>query len=128
MYANAFIQSSGAGLYRFVQYPAFQDTFRASSQSSSAGHLVFIDRIGRFRFRTEMCFDVETAGDGWVMLSNPDARLYAVGRTVEDAKDDLEETLGDIMDDYVLCDESELHESGIELRRWFMENVEVISE
>ena len=75
------------------------------------------EMIGRFRFRTALCFDVEAAGDGWILLSNPRIGLYAAGRTMEGAKADLEETLGDILEDYVLCDESELHRSGIGLRR-----------
>ena len=73
-----------------------------------------------------MCFDVESADDGWMLLSNPRIGLYATGRTMEEAEADLEETLGDILEDYVLCDESELHGSGIELREWFTENVEVV--
>ena len=60
------------------------------------------------------------------MMSNSDVILYAVGRTIEEAKADLEETLGDILEDYFLCDESDLHESGIELRRWFKENVKTL--
>ncbi len=46
--------------------------------------------------------------------------------TIDEAKTDLEETLDDILEDYVLCDESDLHESGIELRRWFIDNSRVI--
>lgn len=87
---------------------------------------VYFGTIGRFRFRTALCFDVEPADDGWMLLSNSDIGLYATGRTMEEAEADLEETLGDILEDYVLCDESELHESGIGLREWFMENVEVV--
>ena len=75
-----------------------------------------------------MYFDVESAGEEWVLLSNCNNRLYAVGRSIKDAKVDLEETLNDFLEDYVLCDESELHESGLELRRWFTDNVEVISD
>lgn len=82
--------------------------------------------IGRFRFRSDMCFDVESADDGWILLSNPRIGLYAAGRTMEEAEADLEETLGDILEDYILCDESELHGSGIEPREWFTENVEVV--
>ena len=82
--------------------------------------------IGRFRFRSDMCFYVEPADDGWMLLSNPRIRLYAAGRTMGEAEADLEETLGDILEDYVLCNESELHGSGIELRKWFLENVEVV--
>ena len=87
---------------------------------------VRIGKIGRFRFRSALCFDVESADDGWMLLSKPRIGLYAAGRTMEEAEADLEETLGDILEDYVLCDESELHESGIGLRRWFLENVEVV--
>ena len=82
--------------------------------------------IGRFRFRSTLYFDVESADDGWMLLSNPRIGLYATGRTMEEAEADLEETLGDILEDYVLCDESELHGSGVELREWFKENVEVV--
>ena len=87
---------------------------------------VHFGTIGRFRFRSDMCFDVESAGDGWILLSNPRIGLHAAGRTMEEAEADLEETLSDILEDYILCDESELHRSGIELREWFMENVEVV--
>ena len=87
---------------------------------------VYFGTIGRFRFRTALCFDVGPADDGWTLLSNPCVGLYAAGRTMEEAEADLEETLGDILEDYVLCNESELHGSGIELREWFTENVEVV--
>lgn len=95
-------------------------------QSSSTDHIAMIDRVGRFKFKSNIYFDIESAGDGWIMLSNSDSRLCAVGKDIEEAKADLEEKLGDILDDYVLCDESELHESGIEVRKWFLKNVEVI--
>lgn len=83
-------------------------------------------RVGNFWFDPNARFNVESLDNGWIMLSNSDVRLYAVGRTIEEAKADLAETLGDIQEDYVLCDESDLHESGIELRRWFMENVRTL--
>ena len=95
-------------------------------QSSSTDHIAMIDRVGRFKFKSNIYFDIESAGDGWIMLSNSDSRLCAVRKDIEEAKADLEEKLGDILDDYVLCDESELHDSGIELRKWFLENVEVV--
>ena len=90
------------------------------------GQYVCVGTIGRFRFRSVVCFDVESADDGWMLLSNPRIGLYATGRTMEEAEADLEETLGDILENYVLCDESELHGSGIGLRRWFLENVEIV--
>lgn len=129
MFINAFVQgSSGVGSYGFSQNSTIQSKINASKQSSSYGRLIIIDTIGRFRFKTDMYFDVESAGEEWVLLSNCNNRLYAVGRSIKDAKVDLEETLNDFLEDYVLCDESELHESGLELRRWFTDNVEVISD
>ena len=95
-------------------------------QPSSTDYIAVIDRVGRFRFKSNIYFDIESAGDGWVTLINSDSRLCAVGKDIEEAKADLEETLEDILDDYVLCDKSELHESGIELREWFLKNVEVV--
>lgn len=129
MFANAFDQvCTNVGSYKSGQRSTIGYTFKPSAQSSSTDHFTTIDLIGRFRFKTDMCFDIESAGDGWLMLSNSDSRLYAIGRTIEEAKADLEKTLNDILDDYVLCDESELHESGIELKKWFIENVEVITQ
>ena len=55
-----------------------------SNQSSSAGGLV-IDRVGRFWFGSDIPFDMERAGDVWVMLSNTGVDLYAVGRAMADA-------------------------------------------
>lgn len=129
MFVDMTIQkSSGSGNYGLIQNSTIQDTFRKTIQSSSTGYLIVIDKIGHFKFKSDMYFDKEAAGEGWIMLSNSNAKLYAIGRTIEEAKADLEETLNDIHEDYVLCDESELHISGIKLRTWFNENVEVLSE
>lgn len=129
MFVNAFDQiCTNVGSYKFSQRSTIGYTFKSLAQSSSTDYFTTIDAVGRFRFKTNMFFDIESAGDGWLMLSNSNSRLYAIGRTIEEAKADLEETLNDILDDYVLCDESELHESGIELKKWFIENVEVITQ
>ena len=129
MFTNEFVHvGTSIGSYKSNQISTIGCTFKTSIQSSSTDYITVIDRVGRFKFKSEMYFDREYAGDGWIMLSNSDSRLYAVGKDIEEAKADLEETLGDILDDYVLCDESELHESGIKLREWFLKNVEVISQ
>lgn len=129
MFANAFDQiCTNVGSYKFSQRSTIGYAFKSLAQSSSTDYFTTIDAVGRFRFKTNMFFDIESAGDGWLMLSNSNSRLYAIGRTIEEAKADLEETLNDILDDYVLCDESELHESGIDLKKWFIENVEVITQ
>ena len=50
--------------------------------------------VGNFWFDPNVHFNVESLDNGWIMLSNSDVRLYAVGRTIEEAKADLAETLG----------------------------------
>lgn len=91
----------------------------------STGCVISLDSAGRFRFREPLDFHYESIGNEWVVIGNDYVWLHVGGPSLEEAIDDLEETLGDIYEDYVLCDESELHESGLELRRWFIGNVRV---
>ncbi len=89
---------------------------------------ILIGTLGRFRFKSEMRFNVEIERNGCINLVNPESGTYSVGYTIKEAKDALEENLEDYLDKYVLCDESVVEGYGIKIRRWFLDNVEILEE
>lgn len=96
-----------------------------SEQEPQSDDCVTLDAIGRFGFKTPLDSVREPSENGWTLLSNTED-LYAEGPTFAYAVADPEETLEDIYEDYVCCDESDLHGSGMDLKRWFLGNVTVL--
>lgn len=90
--------------------------------------MYIVENLGQFKMKRPLYFDMENNADGSVYLKSDEANLYAIGRDMADAKRDLLEELESAWKEYVLCDESELHESGIKYRKWLIENIEGPSE
>lgn len=87
-----------------------------------------VEKLGKFEMKRPLYFDRENNADGSVYLISNEANLYAFGCNIADAEKDLLEELESAWENYVLCDESELHESGIKYRKWLIGNVEGPSE
>ena len=70
-------------------------------------------------------FDVIRNDDGTIYLKNEEAELYGLGNTIQEAESDLLSELQYAWESYVLCNESELHESALKYREWLQNNIEM---
>ena len=100
-------------------------TFRDTSISMDlCGYGMFtIHTAGRFRIRDGLFMEVTELDDG-VVLSDSTYRFHSAGRTLGEALVDLGEDMELVWGDYAMADDSELHISGLELKRWALENLE----
>jgi len=64
--------------------------------------------------------------DGRIIITSAEANIYSCGKTIEQAKKEFSEILDFVWDEYVLCDEEELHESAIPYKKWLMEHFEKV--
>ena len=78
---------------------------------------------GRFRIRNGLVMEVTELDDG-VVLSDSTGGFHSCGRTLGEALVDLGEDMELVWEDYAMADDSELHITGIELKRWALENLE----
>ena len=115
------------GTYRkFEQFtsPIYYDVHQPQTVSNIPSiHLV--DKLGPFTMKKTLGFDVIRNDDGTIYLKNEEAELYGLRNTIQEAESDLLSELQYAWESYVLCNESELHESALKYREWLQNNIEM---
>lgn len=82
-----------------------------------------ISDVGSFRFTEPIVFDVEMAGNG-IVLGNAEADLFASGKTLDEALEDLGSEIEVAWKEYVTEDDSEMDGIARGYKGWLLDNVE----
>jgi len=85
-----------------------------------------LDGLTGFRTIRPVYVTRRDAKDGRIFLTSREANIYSCGRTIDEAKKEFSEILDFAWNEYVLCDENELHESAIPYKKWLMEHFEKV--
>ena len=85
-----------------------------------------IDKLGPFKMKSTIGFDIVSNDDGIICLKNKEAELYGLGHTIQEAESDLLSELEYAWENYALGDGSDLHESASKYRRWLLDNIEIV--
>lgn len=64
--------------------------------------------------------------DDRIFLRSKEANIFSSGKTLGEAKKEFSEILDFAWNEYVPCDERELHESSIPYKKWLMEHFEKV--
>lgn len=95
-----------------------------SFQFAEMPSYVALSSIGRYRFRNPISFTVYNDEESFVHIESKEADLFAVGKTVEEACQDLNDELDFAWKTYVESGTDNLHESALKYREWLKDNVE----
>lgn len=82
-----------------------------------------ISDVGSFRFTEPIVFRIERIGNG-IVLGNEEADLFASGRTLDEALEDLRSEIGIVWKEYATEDDSDMDRIARGYRRWLLDNVE----
>ncbi len=90
--------------------------------SEKSRERVEMSDVGPFHFTRPIVFDVERFENG-IMLSNREADLFASGKTLDEAKADLQSEIGIAWEEYAMEEDSEMDIVARECKRWLLANV-----
>ena len=87
------------------------------------GNAIAVSDAGPFGFKRPIPFHVERTENG-IILGNTEADLFAFGRTLDEALEDLESEIGIAWKEYAAGDDSEMDGIARRYRGWLLDNVE----
>ena len=94
-----------------------------TAQYAKESDTIAISNVGSFRFKKPLVFHIERAGNG-IVLGNKEADLFASGRTLDEALENLRSEIGMAWKEYATEDDSYMDRIARRYRRWLLENVE----
>lgn len=90
--------------------------------SEKSKETVEISDVGPFHFFRPIVFAVERFENS-IVLSNTEADLFASGKTLDEAKADLQSEIGIAWEEYAMEEDSEMDSVAREYKRWLLANV-----
>ena len=87
------------------------------------GDAIAVSDAGPFGFKRPITFRVERTGNG-IVLGNAEADLFASGRTLDEALEDLGSEIGMAWKEYVTGNDSEMDSIAHGYKEWLLDNVE----
>lgn len=84
---------------------------------------IAVSDAGPFGFKRPIPFRIERTGDG-IVLGNDEADLFASGRTLDEALEDLGSEIEMAWNEYATGDDSEMDGIARGYRGWLLDNVE----
>ena len=84
---------------------------------------IAVSDAGPFGFKRPIEFRIEKTGNG-IVLGNTEADLFAFGRTLAEALEDLGSEIGMAWKEYATGDDSEMDGIARGYREWLLGNVE----
>lgn len=94
-----------------------------TAQYAKESDTIAISDMGSFRFKKPIVFRIERIGNG-IVLGNEEADLFASGRTLDEALEDLRSEIGMTWKEYATEDDSDMDGIARRYRRWLLDNVE----
>lgn len=94
-----------------------------TAQYAKESDTIAISDVGSFRFKKPIVFRIERIGNG-IVLGNEEADLFASGRTLDEALEDLRSEIGMAWKEYVTEDDSDMDRIARGYMRWLLDNVE----
>lgn len=82
-----------------------------------------IESIGEFKMVRPLHLETYFDEEGWCHIDCESAGIFAVGSTMEEAKEDFLDELRDAWESYVQESPADFHESALEYRKWLEENI-----
>ena len=86
------------------------------------GDAIAVSDAGPFGFKRPITFRVERTGNG-IVLGNAEADLFASGRTLDEALEDLGSEIETAWKEYATGDDSDMDGIARGYRRWLLDNV-----
>ena len=120
MYANASMFSSDS--YYYGPHYNVQENYDYVFLQPNAFSTFEIESIGEFKM-VKPFFINTYLEDGFYHMECEPMGIYAVGSTIEEAKEDFLNELTDAWKTYVLGDPSDFHESALKYRKWLKDNI-----
>lgn len=93
-------------------------------QYSTESDTIAVSDAGPFRFKRPISFHVERTENG-IILGNTKADLFAFGRTLDEALEDLGSEIGMAWKEYVTGDDAQMDGIARGYREWLLDNVEL---
>ena len=90
--------------------------------SEKSRERVEMSDVGPFHFTRPIVFEVERFENS-IVLSNKEADLFASGRTLDEAKADLQSEIEIAWEEYAMEKDSEMDSVAREYKRWLLANV-----
>ncbi len=94
-----------------------------TAQHSAESDTIAVSDAGPFRFKRPISFHVERTENG-IVLGNEEADLFAFGRTLNEALEDLESEIGMAWKEYAAGDGCGMDRIARGYRGWLLDNVE----
>lgn len=85
---------------------------------------IILSDAGPFGFKRPIVFRIERTENG-IVLGNEEADLFASGRTLDDALEDLGSEIEMAWKEYATGDDSEMDGIARGYRKWLLDNVEI---
>ena len=90
--------------------------------SEKSRERVEISDVGLFHFTKPIVFEIERFENS-IVLSNKEADLFASGKTLDEAKADLQSEIEIAWEEYAMEKDSEMDSVAREYKRWLLANV-----
>ena len=91
-------------------------------QYSTESDTIAVSDAGPFRFKRPISFHVESTENG-IVLGNEEADLFASGKTLDEALEDLGSEIKMVWKEYATGDDSEMDGIARRYREWLLDNV-----
>lgn len=90
--------------------------------SEKSREMVEISDVGLFHFTKPIVFEIERFENS-IVLSNKEADLFASGKTLDEAKTDLQSEIEIAWEEYAMEEDSEMDSVARKYKRWLLANV-----